>query len=322
MGRTRALKGSFFQNEILGALPPLARLLFAGLWTIADRDGRLEDRPLRIAAEILPYDRDANVDALLDLLDGAGFIHRYAHGGARFIQICAWAKHQHPHPHEVASTIPPCDCDGECRDACERTQDHVIATHDQDTAEPGQGAYKANTSTPVPSVPSVPSEPSEPSEPSGPSGPSGRLRSKVSPALPAEPREKRDSRGARLPEAWTLPDEWGEWATRECGFSPSQVCETGKAFADYWHGEAGAKARKCDWFATWRNWCRKDRERRASRGPPRASGRHGGASLDSLDGPSLDAMARELGIAAARPGESMSEFIGRLKAAQTGRRLH
>jgi len=34
----------------------LARLLYPGLWMLADREGRLEDRPLRIKAEILPYD--------------------------------------------------------------------------------------------------------------------------------------------------------------------------------------------------------------------------------------------------------------------------
>ncbi|MBT2789175.1 hypothetical protein [Paraburkholderia strydomiana] len=264
MGRARTLKGSFFQNEILGALPPLARLLFAGLWTIADRDGRLEDRPLRIAAAILPYDREADVDALLDLLDGSGFIHRYAHGGAHFIQICAWAKHQRPHPHEIASTIPPCDCDGECRDASERKQDLVTATHDQGEARPGQRAYKANTSKP------------EPSEPSEPFGPSGHSRLALSPVHTLKPREKNDSRGARLPEAWALPAEWGEWAARECGFSRSHVALTAADFADYWHAKAGANACKRDWLATWRRWCRKARD--DARGPP-----HGNGARDDRD---------------------------------------
>lgn len=29
------------------------------------------------------------------------------------------------------------------------------------------------------------------------------------------------------------------------------------AFADYWRGASGAKARKHDWDGTWRNWCRR-----------------------------------------------------------------
>src|SRR5215831_17520559 len=39
MPRTRALKPGFFQNDVLADVEPLGRLLFAGLWTLADRAG-------------------------------------------------------------------------------------------------------------------------------------------------------------------------------------------------------------------------------------------------------------------------------------------
>ena len=56
MARARNLKPSFFTNDKLAELHPLGRLLFAGLWTIADREGRLEDRPKRIKTDVsLPY---------------------------------------------------------------------------------------------------------------------------------------------------------------------------------------------------------------------------------------------------------------------------
>src|SRR5262245_4448792 len=61
MARARLLKPGFFTNEDLVELPPAARLLFAGLWTLADREGRLEDRPKRIKLAVLPYD-DVDVD--------------------------------------------------------------------------------------------------------------------------------------------------------------------------------------------------------------------------------------------------------------------
>jgi len=48
MARTRSIKPSFFKNEFLAECEPMARLLFVGLWTLADRDGRLELRPRRI----------------------------------------------------------------------------------------------------------------------------------------------------------------------------------------------------------------------------------------------------------------------------------
>ena len=110
MARSRNLKPGFFKNERLAELNPLARLLFAGLWTLADREGRLEDRPKRIKAEILPYD-DCDVNALLDeLQDGREqFILRYGINGNQYIQVMNFVKHQNPHMKEQASVIPaPC----------------------------------------------------------------------------------------------------------------------------------------------------------------------------------------------------------------------
>lgn len=105
MARARNIKPSFFANDDLADIHPLGRLLFIGLWTLADREGRLEDRPRRIKAEVLPYD-DCDVDGLLDDLQQHGFILRYEVGGNRFIQVVNFAKHQNPHVKESASTIP------------------------------------------------------------------------------------------------------------------------------------------------------------------------------------------------------------------------
>lgn len=105
MARMRTLKPGFFSNDLLAEMPPVTRLLFAGLWCIADREGRLEDRPKRIKAEVLPYD-NVNVDRLLDDLALRGFILRFESQESRFIQVLAFAKHQNPHVREPASTIP------------------------------------------------------------------------------------------------------------------------------------------------------------------------------------------------------------------------
>ena len=59
--RIRALKPGSFLNEQLCSLSSFHRLLYAGLWLCADRQGRLQDRPKRLKAEIFPYD-DADVD--------------------------------------------------------------------------------------------------------------------------------------------------------------------------------------------------------------------------------------------------------------------
>lgn len=105
MARMRTIKPGFFQNDVLAEVEPLGRILFAGLWTIADRAGRLEDRPKRIKIEILPYD-NCDVDGLLDDLASKGFITRYESGGTRYIQINNFGKHQSPHQKEPDSVIP------------------------------------------------------------------------------------------------------------------------------------------------------------------------------------------------------------------------
>lgn len=105
MPRLRTLKPSFFTNDLLAEVPPLGRLLFAGLWCQADREGRLEDRPRRLKAEVLPYD-DCDVDALLNDLAARGFIVRYAVADSRYIAIPKFEAHQSPHIKEPASTIP------------------------------------------------------------------------------------------------------------------------------------------------------------------------------------------------------------------------
>jgi hypothetical protein len=103
--RARNLKPSFFDNENLAECPPLARLLFAGLWCLADREGRFEWRPKRIKVKVLPYD-DCNVDDLLKALSNKGFIEYYAINGNEYGCIPCFSKHQYPHVKEKDSTIP------------------------------------------------------------------------------------------------------------------------------------------------------------------------------------------------------------------------
>lgn len=106
MARARLLKPGFFTNDTLAEVQPLGRLLFAGLWTLADREGRLADRPKSIKAQLLPFDR-VNVEALLASLVERGFISRYkGPDNEAYIQILAFSKHQSPHIKEPASTIP------------------------------------------------------------------------------------------------------------------------------------------------------------------------------------------------------------------------
>lgn len=108
MARARNIKPGFFSNDELVELPFEGRLLFIGLWTIADRAGRLLDRPKKIKMDLFPAD-NVEVDNLLNGLAERGFIRRYEVGDMRCIQVVNWEKHQNPHVKEVASILPEPD---------------------------------------------------------------------------------------------------------------------------------------------------------------------------------------------------------------------
>ena len=106
MARARNIKPSFFKNEILGEADPLLGLLFISLWTLADKAGRLEDRPLRIKAETFPYRENIDINGYLTQLLSLGFIDRYSVDGIAIIQIITFEKHQSPHSTEKTSELP------------------------------------------------------------------------------------------------------------------------------------------------------------------------------------------------------------------------
>lgn len=110
MARSRNIKPGFFTNAELTGCSPMARLLFAGLWTISDKAGRLRDRPKQIKGELFPHD-DCDVDTLLNELSSVEepFINRYVVEGVAYIQVVNWEKHQSPHHTERDSDLPPFD---------------------------------------------------------------------------------------------------------------------------------------------------------------------------------------------------------------------
>ena len=105
MARARNIKPAFFKNELLAEVDFQTRLMFIGLWTLADKAGRLEDRPKRIKIELFPGD-DLDVSSMLHALTVHGFITRYAVKGTRYIQIDNFLKHQRPHHKEQESSLP------------------------------------------------------------------------------------------------------------------------------------------------------------------------------------------------------------------------
>ena len=104
MPRIRTIKPEFFFDEDLAKLSDRTRLFFIGLFTQADKGGKMEDRPERLKANIFPY-KSVDADAMLNELS-PNFITRYEVNARKYLKINSFCKHQRPHHTESNSVIP------------------------------------------------------------------------------------------------------------------------------------------------------------------------------------------------------------------------
>ena len=107
--RIRTIKPEFFHHEGLFEAEletklPL-RVAFAGLWCIADREGRFKWEPRRIGVQVLPYD-GVDFSRVLDALTTRAFVLKYRVGDACFGWIPSFLKHQVINNRESESILP------------------------------------------------------------------------------------------------------------------------------------------------------------------------------------------------------------------------
>lgn len=148
MARARNIKPGFFTNEQLADQSPLGRLLFIGLWTIADFKGELEWKERTIKVQILPFD-DCDIKKLAINLDKSGLIRFYSRGDQIYINIPNFTKHQNPHKNEreKGSDIP--QFDNESRQAID-FEELAINRDKNGTALDKNGTAPADSLFPLP----------------------------------------------------------------------------------------------------------------------------------------------------------------------------
>ncbi|MFM2288832.1 MAG: hypothetical protein RL684_1975 [Pseudomonadota bacterium] len=250
--RARSLKPGLFKNELLGTSDPINTVIFEGLWCMADRAGRIEDRPLRIHAEVNPYRPSASTVQALCWLVQAGFVIRYEVDGVQLLQICNFLKHQQPHIREPASKFP-----GPPDQQVVEAQGKASAAHLPST---NLAALTPDSPFPFPDCLAGERRLAPPTHAPGPEG--DRDTGAAAPLelvsqQPAKP--KTTTRGTRIPPDFALTPERREFAS-SLSLHP---LETFAKFVDFWRAKAGADAVKVDWEATWRNWCRNETARPA-----------------------------------------------------------
>lgn len=152
--------------------------------------------------------------------------------------------------------------------------------------EGGVSAGQTECTNLTPLIRTIKTKKNPPKPPTGVSAPKGGDESTgelavIEPSTPVVPAKAAtvSSRGCFLPEGWE-PDRQVIDAM-QAEFPHLNLWQEHLVFVDYWRGVSGARGRKRDWNATWRNWIRK-----AGKQPSRySSGHHGGtrAGLQGAD---------------------------------------
>lgn len=94
--RIRTLKPEIWADEKIGALSRDARLLFVGLITMADDEGRFRALPSAILGHVFPYDEDAGrkLERWLREIEQQHLLIRYEVDGFSYGALTGWGKHQ------------------------------------------------------------------------------------------------------------------------------------------------------------------------------------------------------------------------------------
>jgi hypothetical protein len=109
MARIRTIKPDFFRHEELyeaeieSGLP--LRVAFAGLFTVADREGRFKWKPTQLKFDVLPYDL-VDFEKVLLALYAFGFIERYEVDEKEYAWIPTFTAHQVINNKESKSYLP------------------------------------------------------------------------------------------------------------------------------------------------------------------------------------------------------------------------
>ena len=92
--RKRMISPEFWTDEKIVELSPWARLLFIGLWQLADDEGRLEWNPRKVHLQLFPADHKIDMEKLCAELRQSALICAYSCSNHSYIEVTGFKKHQ------------------------------------------------------------------------------------------------------------------------------------------------------------------------------------------------------------------------------------
>ena len=256
----RLIRDGLLESEAVLNLPVEARWLYLSILLSADDVGLFDANAFKLArrADV----SRGGVDRLLTMLVDEDLVRIYMAEGKRYGFIPRYR--QRLQIKRIKHPVPP----------------DALLRDDDDAKEKFSKINELTTKTTVGQPLSTAAQPPEPepepeeqfclNESGGrpePKTPRGRgVRTRVENRVGDDLGESK--RGRRLDDDWRLPKAWGDWVLSElAGWTPERVRSEGEKFGDYWHAKTGQAARKRDWLATWRNWCRNARPAPVGRAP-------------------------------------------------------
>lgn len=96
MSRNRMIKPLFWEDEKIGELSFMERLLFIGMWNFADDEGLIKAHSMYLKSQIFTYDdiKKAEIEKAIENLDQKKLIYLYSQNDQRFAWIINFRTHQ------------------------------------------------------------------------------------------------------------------------------------------------------------------------------------------------------------------------------------
>lgn len=254
MARIRTIKPELWSDESFAECSTSARLLFVATLNFADDNGNIDRSARQIKAQAFPYDAIDCEPLILELLR-VGLFVEYGISDKFYLHVKNFKKHQkidRPGParcpiyedsarihriiDEDSTNIRRTD---QTPQADAQNVNSASARRAFDPVREGKGREGNGMDTPHLAVGSPEGEGQEATK--GPKATATRRKSTAS----------------RIPTDFKLTEERQAYAANQ-GIDPAK---THANFVDYWTAAAGQNARKYDWEATWRMWCRRESER-------------------------------------------------------------
>jgi hypothetical protein len=293
MARIRSVHPGLFTDETFMEMSPYAQIFTIGLWTEADDQGVFPWKPKTLKARLLPAAAVDAADLLAELLSG-GVLGRFEVGGQAYGVIRNFRRFQRPEKPKAVHPLPDAWREfvglSSNSHTCSRKPQPPIGDSTATPPQPDDDTPPTSGGLVGEELPSGPRPVGDQSATgrrfAGPMEEEGgrREEEEIPPSLPSEaqPPLSDAGRGSRLPEEWAPSSELRVFA-EGLGLDAGRVAEQ---FRDYWRSKAGKDARKADWAATWRTWCRRDANGASGRPlRPATAARPGQADLSWMEEP-------------------------------------